>query len=182
VTGISLTSASSVTLQAGNTHQIATRFTPTNATNRGLTFRSSDNRVATVSPTGLVTAHGAGSATITVTTTDPTAAQNFEASMSVTVSAAFTEANLQIRANPHLTTIRVGGPNANLEVWNTGVTPNVRIPNSQITWSSASSTIATVNANGVVTAVNPADHIVITATVRDGAQTRSVGTTLRVTL
>lgn len=43
---------------------------PNNATDKSVTFTSSDTSVATVSSTGVVTANAVGSAVITVKTTD----------------------------------------------------------------------------------------------------------------
>ncbi len=69
VTGVSV-NPTTATIEAGNTRQLTATVAPTNATNKNLTWSSSDNNIATVSPTGLVTAVAAGNATITVTTLD----------------------------------------------------------------------------------------------------------------
>ena len=55
---------------------------PNNATDKSVTFTSSDTSVATVSSTGIVTANAVGSATITVKTTDG----NYTDTCNVTVS------------------------------------------------------------------------------------------------
>lgn len=54
----------------GATQQLTTTFTPANATNKNLTYTSSDVTKATVNATGLVTAIAAGTATITVVSQD----------------------------------------------------------------------------------------------------------------
>jgi hypothetical protein len=54
----------------GETGTLTATVTPANATNKAVTWSSSDEDVATVSNTGVVTAVGAGEATITVTTVD----------------------------------------------------------------------------------------------------------------
>lgn len=69
VTGVTV-SPSTVTLSNGQTAQLVATVSPSNATNKTVSWSSSNNLVATVSSTGLVTATGAGSATITVTTAD----------------------------------------------------------------------------------------------------------------
>ena len=66
VTGISLT-ATSTKLIVGDTLQLTYQVFPTDATNKSVTFKSSDESIATVSNTGLVTAKKKGTATITVT-------------------------------------------------------------------------------------------------------------------
>ena len=69
LTGISSTPAT-VTLAVAATRQIVNTFTPSDATNKAVTYVSSNPSKATVSATGLITAVATGSATITVTTVD----------------------------------------------------------------------------------------------------------------
>ena len=66
VTGISLT-ATSTNLTVGDTLQLTYQVYPTEATNKSVTFKSSDESIATVSNTGLVTAKKKGTVIITVT-------------------------------------------------------------------------------------------------------------------
>lgn len=72
MTGISITST--LTLEAiGATGQIVTTFTPSDASNQGMNFVSSDTTKATVDETGLVTVPllaTSGSSTITGTSSD----------------------------------------------------------------------------------------------------------------
>ena len=82
-TGISV-SQSSAQLTVGETLQLTATVAPSNATNKTVTWRSSNTTVATVSGTGLVTAVSAGTATITATTTDGT---NLSATCQLTVKA-----------------------------------------------------------------------------------------------
>ena len=72
----------SATVTEGNTLQLTATVLPTNATNRTVTWKSSNTSVATVSSSGLVTAKSPGSATITATTSDGT---NLSANCSVAV-------------------------------------------------------------------------------------------------
>jgi uncharacterized protein YjdB len=58
------------TLNAFTTRQFHTQVAPTNATNKSVSWTSSNTAVATVSPGGLVTAIAQGTATITATTQD----------------------------------------------------------------------------------------------------------------
>ena len=80
---------SSLDLLKGTSSQLETVFTPTGATD-GVTWKSSNTKVATVSSSGLVAAVGAGAATITATTkkAKDTSGVLFTASCAVTVSAA----------------------------------------------------------------------------------------------
>ena len=69
VTDISLT-ATSTELNINGTLQLDYKVYPTDATNQGVVFKSSDDSIATVSNTGLVTGKKAGNVTITITTLD----------------------------------------------------------------------------------------------------------------
>jgi len=67
VTGVSL-NKTSVSLGMGGTETLTATIAPSNATNKNVTWTSSNASVATVSTGGKITAIGAGTATITVTT------------------------------------------------------------------------------------------------------------------
>ena len=54
----------------GDTETLTATVAPNDATDKSVTWTSSDTSVATVSNTGLVTAEASGTATITVKTTD----------------------------------------------------------------------------------------------------------------
>ena len=69
MTSVSLAPAT-VSLAVGATQQLTATITPSNASNKAVTYTSSDATKATVSSTGLVTAKAAGSATITIRTAD----------------------------------------------------------------------------------------------------------------
>jgi len=69
VTGVSITEGNQE-LEVDETVQLHAVVEPENATNKSVTWSSSDEAVATVSETGLVTAVAVGTADITVTTED----------------------------------------------------------------------------------------------------------------
>ncbi|MBQ9950391.1 MAG: Ig-like domain-containing protein [Clostridia bacterium] len=71
-------------LKVGETVQLTATVAPEDATNKELVWTTSDEAVATVSETGLVTAVAAGTATITVTTVDG----EFTATCTITVTEA----------------------------------------------------------------------------------------------
>ena len=83
VTGVIL-NKTELSLEAGKTETLTATVAPEGATNKNVTWASSDETVATVDTTGKVTAVKAGTATITVTTTDG----EKTASCSVTVTSA----------------------------------------------------------------------------------------------
>ncbi|ANQ52367.2 family 16 glycosylhydrolase [Flammeovirga sp. MY04] len=80
VDGVSL-SASSVSIYETATANLSATVTPSNASNKGVTWSCSNTNVATVS-NGVVTGVNEGTATVTVTTNDG----NFTASATVTVN------------------------------------------------------------------------------------------------
>ena len=80
VSGVSL-NKDSLALGVGDTETLTATVAPDNATNKAVTWTSSDTSVATVDAAGKVTAVGAGTATITVTTQDG----NHTAACTVTV-------------------------------------------------------------------------------------------------
>ena len=87
-TGITLNQTSLTLTGAGQTATLTATVTPSNATNKSVTWSSSDESVATVSSEGVVTAVANGTATITATTADGT---NLSASCEVTVEIEHTQ-------------------------------------------------------------------------------------------
>ena len=83
VKDISLNWTSATLTTKGQTLLLSATVTPSNATNKSVTWTSSNTAVATVSSTGLVTAVSNGSATITAKTAD---GSNKTASCAVTVN------------------------------------------------------------------------------------------------
>jgi Synergist-CTERM protein sorting domain-containing protein len=146
-----------LTLDVNQIGQLTPTITPANATNRNVTWSSSNGAVATVNPVGLVIAVAPGTATITVTTEDG----GFTASSNVTVS--------DIR----VTGVIVTPSSATLFERDTlSLTANVlpaNAGNRSVTWSSGNPAVATVSATGVVTAVRGgAGSAMIIATTVDG--------------
>ena len=82
VTGVTL-NKNSTSIEEGETEQLTETVAPSNATDKSVTWSTSNSSVATVS-NGLVTAVSPGSANITVTTTDG----GYTATCAVTVTAA----------------------------------------------------------------------------------------------
>jgi hypothetical protein len=69
VTGVNL-SPSNLTLDVGNSHQFTAIIAPSNATDQGVVWSSSNNSVASVNSSGLITAIAEGTTNITVTSID----------------------------------------------------------------------------------------------------------------
>lgn len=90
VSGVSV-SPTSATLAVNGTQQLTATVSPSNATNKNVSWNSSNAAVATVNSAGLVTGVTAGTATITVTTQDG----NKTASSTITVSNPVTASTYQ---------------------------------------------------------------------------------------
>lgn len=164
VTGVKL-DASTAALKVGETKQLTATVEPANATDQTVTWSTSDQTVATVSTAGLVTAVKAGSATITVTTTDG----DKTATCAVTVSNVGVES---VTLNSSAESIVVGKTKQL-----TATVAPANATDKTVSWKSSDDKIATVSATGLVTAVK-AGSATITVTTTDGGKTATCAITV----
>ena len=143
----------------GKTLQLTATVTPTNATNKVVTWSTSDKNVATVSPSGLVTAKLAGTATITCTAKD---GSGVKATCKITVKNPVVKVT-KVTLNKTTATL---APKEALTLKAT-VTPT-NATNKAVTWKSSNTKIATVSSSGKVTA-KAAGTVTITCTAKDGS-------------
>lgn len=164
VTGVSLdkTQASVV---VGQTLQLTATIAPTDATNAKVSWSSSDAAIATVSDAGLVSGVKAGSATITVTTSD--GAKTATCALTVTLPAV-----TGVSLNKSSTSLLVGGT----ETLVATVTPS-NAADTSVTWATSDSSVATVSKSGLVTGVK-AGTTKITVTTTDGGKTATCTVTV----
>jgi uncharacterized protein YjdB len=141
VTGVSL-NKTATTLNVNTTEQLTATVVPNNATNKAVTWSSSNNEVASVSQTGLITAQHGGIATITVTTEDG----NYTAQCEVTVNVPVTGVTLNQNAN----TLYVGQSEQLIAT----VLP-ADATNKNVWWESDNESVATVSSSGEVFAHSP---------------------------
>lgn len=166
VTGVQIGS-SSLALEPGETANLMATVLPSNATDKSVSWSSSNTGVATVDNNGKVTAAAAGSAVITVTTTDG----GKTATCTVTVT------------NPAIPvqSVSLDKTTLNLNVGENSTLVATVLPanadNKAVTWSSSNTAIATVDASGKVTAV-AAGSAVITVTTTDGGKTATCTVTV----
>ncbi|GAB6123013.1 Ig-like domain-containing protein [Dysgonomonas termitidis] len=138
-TSVSL-NKTTLALTAGNSETLTATVAPSNATDKTVTWISSNTSVATVDANGKVTAVKAGSATITAKAGDKTAV------CTVTVSDA-TIVVSSVSLNKTTLALTVG----NSETLTATVTPS-NATDKTVTWVSNNTSVATVDANGKVTA------------------------------
>ena len=155
-------------LKIGDTVTLVATITPSNATNKNVTWSSDNTNVATVN-NGVVRAVGEGKANITVTTVDG----NKTATCMITV---LPEEEPEPDPEPEVINVEnvtLNSQNEELKIGDTvtlvaTITPS-NATNKNVTWSSDNTNVATVN-NGVVTAVGEGSANIKVTTV-DGNKT-----------
>lgn len=134
-------------------------FNPSNASDKKVTWSSSDTDVATVTDTGLVTGKKEGVATITVKTNDG----GYVAYCRVSVEIPPTSVKLSHSA----VSLRVGSEDKINQLITATVEPSEA--KQDVIWSSSDEKVATVDENGLVTAVAGGTAI-ITCTTKSGGK------------
>ena len=159
VTGVTLT-PSAKELKTGETFTLTATVTPSEADNKQLTWTSSNAQVASVDANGKVSALQAGTAIITVRTVD--------GGKTATCALAI------IRNLVPVTGVTLAPSAKELKTGETftltaTVTPS-EADNKQLTWTSSNAQVATVDANGKVSALQAGTAIITVRTV-DGGKT-----------
>lgn len=165
VTGVSLNTNSLELYESASQTLVAT-VSPSNATNKNVTWTSSNESVATVDSSGKVSALSAGTTTITVTTEDGSKT----ASCLVTVKASVKVTGVTL--NKSSTTLT----RTHTETLTATVLPE-NASNKAVTWSSNNETVASVSSTGVITA-NAVGTAAITVTTQDGNKTATCNVTV----
>ena len=172
VTGVTL-DKSKLEMLVGDNATLTATVLPSDATNKAVTFSSSNTSVATVDLKGKVTAIGEGSAMITVITTDG----NKKATCAVTVTKkeeTGTEVPVSgISLSDYYVETSVGTTH--------GVTATVtpsNATNKDINWTSTNTSIATVSSSGVITAVGKG-NVTIAATTVDGSYKANINVNVK---
>ena len=156
VTGIKL-NASTLKIYKGGKAKLTATVSPSNATNKNVSWSSSNSKVATVDSNGNVTGVSVGTAVISATTKDG----NKRATCTITVS--------EQSISP--TSITITGSSKNVYIGRTlqlniKYNPTNANTNTKITWASSNTKVAKVNSNGLVTGVG-IGNATITATTQN---------------
>ncbi|MBP5274222.1 MAG: Ig-like domain-containing protein [Abditibacteriota bacterium] len=167
VTRVAL-NASKLTLEPGVVKRLIATVYPTTAENKQVKWTSSDPDVAKVDSQGRVTTLAPGKTTITVKTKEG----GFKAKCKVTV----------VEKIVHPEKITLNKTSATLERNKTLKLKAVITPDDasdkKVTWKSSETFVASVDENGLVTALCPG-KTVITATTRDGGLTAACVVTVK---
>lgn len=167
VTGITLNKESTV-IETGSSERIFTTFTPVNATNRTLTWTSTNSGIASVDSTGLVRGITAGTATIKAASADG----GFIASCICTVTASAVKVT-GVTLNTTALIITAGyTEQLSAVIKPVDASGKSTATNQGITWKSSDLNVASVDSSGQVIAIN-AGSATITATTADGGFTAS---------
>ena len=154
VTEIAL-SETNASLWVGETKTITATALPTTASNTSVAWSSSDDNVATVSSEGVITANGEGTCIITCTAAD---GYGIKSTCEITVKQQVTEIVLsETTVSLCLGDTKTITATATLET----------ASNTDVIWSSSDENVATVSADGIVTAKGEGTCI-ITCTAADG--------------
>lgn len=150
---------SEASLTIGETLQLTATLLPEEATDKSVTWSSSDEKVATVTAEGLATAVGIGKAVITATTNDGT---SLSATCEITVLPVYvTSVTLNYTEYAIETT-----KTKTLQLTSTILPDNAT--DKSLTWKTSDDTVATVSGTGLVT-IWKAGYALITATANDGS-------------
>ena len=160
VTGVSL-NKTSTSLEVGATETLTATVAPSTATDKTVTYSSSDATVATVTNAGLVTAVKAGTADITVTTKDGSKT----AKCAVTVTAKQIPVT-GVTLDKSTLSLEVGAT----ETLNATIAPS-NASYKAVRFTSSDEAIATVDDNGLVTAVAPGNAEITVESIENGSKT-----------
>ncbi|MCB6364787.1 Ig-like domain-containing protein [Intestinibacillus massiliensis] len=170
VTGVSISPASA-SVAVDKTVDLTATVSPSNATNKTVTWSSNDTGVATVSDSGVVKGVKAGTATITAKAND---GSGKSATCKITVTGSSSTVSV---TGVTLTPTTLSLVEGNSEQLTATVAPT-NASNPKVSWTSSDANIATVDANGKVTAVKNG-NATITVKTNDGGKTAQCTVTVK---
>jgi len=150
-------SQSSLNMKRGTTKNLSWTISPSNATNKNVSFYTSNSKVATVSSSGQVKAVGAGKATITVQTSNgKTDVCNVRVSIPKIKSVTLSKSELSLYPG---------------QTYRLKCTIKPSGANKKVSWKSSNKKVATVNSSGLITAKKTGTTY-ITVKAANGTQKR----------
>lgn len=162
VSGITL-DYDTVTVDVGDTYRLTGTIAPDTATNKNIEWTTTDATVATVNASGLITARGSGFATIMARTEDG----GYVDTCKVIVQQPVTSITLSSTT----ATVRKGDV-----YWLFATVNPSNATNKNVTWASNNTAVATVDSNGMVTAVEAGDAYISVTSADTGVTARCLVT------
>ena len=160
VTGVTI-APKTASVDVDATTKLNSTVAPSTATNKSVSYKSSDETIATVSSNGTVTGVAEGEATITVTTQDG----NKSDTATVTVK----------KAVVNVTGVTLDKTTLSLEVGSTATLNATIAPSNAsykaVSFTSSDDAIATVDDDGLVTAVKAGTADITVESLMDGSKT-----------
>ncbi|HWT75349.1 MAG TPA: Ig-like domain-containing protein [Mobilitalea sp.] len=164
VTGVKL-DKTNATLYVGKTLTLKATIKPSNATNKDVTWKSSNTAVATVSSTGIVTGKKAGNVTITATTKDGEKIAKCSVKVIVPVKS--------VKLNKTKYTMK---KDTFYQMTETVAPTNASMKNCE--WTSSNPDVAVVLQTGLVVAIKPGT-VKITVKTADGGKVATCSITVQ---
>lgn len=158
-----------ISLAVGYTHSLTYQITPKNATENDLIFTSSDSSVATVNQSGVIQGLKEGNAIITVSSSNGLAKDTTYVSVYKKGASTVVDGE-PIKTDNYPKSLTVSPQSLNLKLGGSSQLIASVLPeksNSQISWSSTNSRVATVDSNGLVSAVGMGSATIIARTIND---------------
>ena len=158
-----------ISLAVGYTHNLTYQITPKNATENDLIFTSSDSSVATVNQSGVIQGLKEGNAIITVSSSNGLAKDTTYVSVYKKGSSTVVDGE-PIKTDNYPKSLTVSPQTLNLKLGGSSQLIASVLPekaNNQISWSSTNSRVATVDSNGLVSAVGMGSATIIARTIND---------------
>ena len=165
-----------ISLAKGSSTTLSYKTTPSNATELGLQFTSSDPSIAKVSSRGEITALNSGSAIITVSSSngkikDTAYVTVYQKGMSTIVKGE------SVKENVYPKSINLTDTNVTLKQGQTirlGASIDPVAANQNVNWSSSNTNVATVDSNGLVTAKKNGTVTIVAKTINNISKTCTV--------
>lgn len=141
------TDVTNLSMIKGDTYTVTTTYAPANASDTRMTWKSDDEKIATVNSDGVITAVGPGTTSITVSAVLPQSDDNHTIA-SATIVVTVRDRLVSIAFGSKAEYIAVGGS----KTVDLRFTPSDNV-NKNVTYSSSDTSIFTVTQEGVITGV-----------------------------
>ena len=157
VTGVAV-SPPNLNIKVGDTYQLISTVSPSNATNKNIVWSSNNTNIVTVNSNGAIIATGVGEALVTVRTED---------GGHVATCSVYVASNVV-----NVTSVALNTSNVSLKIGQTSTLMAIVNPsnatNKNVAWVSSNTGVATVDGNGVVKAVGSGSATITVKTVDGG--------------